>query len=132
MNKALTVLVVSIGLLGLGYAVGRYLQPTKVEIKKEVIIQKEIHTVIKKVTDPNGTITEVTVIDDKSNEASKESTTITAIKSQWRAQGLVGFGTTKIGPIYGVGIERRILGPISAGLYGNTNNELGVSVSIEF
>jgi len=62
-----------------------------------------------------------------------ETKIIISQKSQWKFQGLVGTEIRRpTEPIYGLGVERRIIGPIFIGIYGKSNTEAGVSVSLEF
>lgn len=138
-------IIIGLVLLGIGFGAGHYFTPTKIITKTETvvktndIIHDHIKTIIRTITNPDGTTDSTTTIDNNSVEVknssseSNSSSVTTYEKPQWKAQGLVGlnFDNTTI-PIYGVGIERRIIGPISAGLWGNTNKEAGLSVSLEF
>ena len=129
---------------GLGYASGRYAQPAKeviktVEVIKTItVVQHDTVTVTKEITKPDGTKEVDTTVTDKDKDTTdssmKESASesITNVKPQWKAQALYGYNVTELRPVYGANIERRIIGPISAGLWGNTDHALGVSVSIEF
>lgn len=138
--------IAGILLIGIGYGTGRYLQPARVEIKKEVEI-KEVevtkknvvtHEHIVKDKDGNETIDRTT--EDKSTEArnteskTKESTVITNKKPDWRVNALAALSPDHdfANPAYGLQIERRILGPISVGAFGLTNKTVGLSVGIEF
>ena len=70
--------------------------------------------------------------------------TITASKPQWRIGPTVGIDIMTIlgqrvqpipqlGPaVIGVTAERRILGPVFLGVYGNTSGQVGLSVNAEF
>ena len=129
-------------LLAIGYGAGRYVQPAKVVTKTQTVtndvIHDHIHTVIHTVTQPNGTTDSTTVVDnnstEESNTKSSSSTVTTYNKPQWKAQVLAGLPLNgqPLAPIYGAGVERRIIGPISAGVWGNNNREAGLSVSLEF
>jgi len=132
--------------LGLGYAVGRYVQPASIKIVKEEVIKivdrinKDVVTIIEKITRPDGTVEEKTTIIDKTQyehyqqQQTNESTTIVSQKAQWKVQGLAGIRIDDFrGPqIYGVGIERRIIGPVFVGVWGNTDKQVGLSVGLEF
>lgn len=151
-----------LGLVGLvlvlvGYAFGRYVQPATVITKTEdheVIKYVERTTkekdnnkdiVIIETRLPDGTIRKEThivdkgrVIIDKSKEGSdtkdsKSETIVSNTKPQWKAAGLLGVADYSLSNrIYGLEIERRILGPIFVGAWGMTNKQLGVSVGLEF
>lgn len=138
-----TLLITALILTALGYGFGRYLQPAKV-ITKEVIIEKQVDVVkrdvttkIKEITNKDGSKITETVIEDRSKETSKKesetnkSTVVINTKPQWRVQGTAKLNKI-LTPIYGAGIERRILGPVSGGIFANTDKEYGVSLSFEF
>lgn len=134
-------LIIALILLALGYGIGRYLQPADVvtevhEVVKEVeVIKKDVVTVIKE--NPDGsketTITDRTTIEKELNKQRDEITKISTLKPQWRFQGIVGIKDFKFDQSsYGLGIERRILGPISAGAFYKTkDNEFGLTASYE-
>lgn len=129
---------------GAGYGIGRYLQPAQIEIKeievvKEIeVIKKDVVTVIKEVERPDGSKERHTTIEDRSRETTKKeseketSTTIVNEKPQWRAQALLKLNNVLTLPVYGAGIERRIVGPFSAGVWATTDRNIGVSASFEF
>jgi len=141
-----TLLIAALLLSGIGYGVGRYLQPSEVrtevrEVVKEVeVVKKDVVTIIKEKKNTDGsvetvtTITDKTTIDKERDEAREEIKSVINLRPQWRVQGSVG--ASKISdlasPIYGVGIEKRILGPVSAGIYGRSDKELGLTISLEF
>jgi hypothetical protein len=136
-----TQIIVTIILVVAAFGAGRYLTPTKVVTKTQVvtqtndIIHDHIHTVV--VTNPNGTTTTTTdnnsVIDDKTDTDSNSSTVTTYSKPQWKVSGMAGLSVNSLStPIYGAQVERRILGPISAGIWGLSNSTGGVALSLEF
>lgn len=132
-------------LLAIGYGAGRYIQPAKIVTKTETVtktntvVQDHIHTVTKTITLPGGKQETITTTDNNSVENqttksdTKSSTVVTNSKPQWKVQALAGIDGNHLSvPVYGVDVERRIIGPISAGLYGNNNKEIGLSLSLEF
>lgn len=146
MNNLLKVALGVLLAAGLGYAFGRYAQPAKVEIKKEVqikeveVTRKNVVTVTREEKRPDGTVIIDTRTVDTSTEAvnrtskEKESTVVTSLKPQWRVGGGVGmkYNEVKLEPVYTLGVERRILGPVFVGAYGRTDKEVGLTVSVEF
>lgn len=144
-------------LILLGYAFGRYLQPatvvTKVE-QHEVIKYVEKSTkeknnnkdiVIVETRYPDGTVKKEThivdkgtIVIDKSKESSdtkdsKSETIVSNTKPQWKASGLLGVADYSLSNrVYGLEVERRILGPIFLGAWGMNNKQLGVSLGLEF
>lgn len=129
---------------GLGYATGRYAQPAKVVIQtKEVVktvtvVQHDTVTVVKEVKHPDGTTETDTTITDKDKDTTSDSDTktasetITNLKPQWKAGVQAGYNFSSFQKVYGAQIDRRILGPLFIGAWGNSDHAGGVSVSIEF
>jgi len=130
-------------LLALGYGLGRYIQPAKIETKIEQVV-KEVEVVKKNIVvkeriikQKDGTeITERTTEDrstettDKKSESSS-STVVTNKKPDWRVNALGALNKDR-DITYGLQVERRILGNISAGVYGMTDKTIGLSVGMEF
>lgn len=134
MNKYLIMLGIGVGLLAAGYVTGRYFQPARIETKtvEKEVIKKDIRTVIKEVKS-DGTQTTTEIVDNSESWNTSVEQFKAMQKPQWKAQVLVGVKDFKLSdPIYGVGVERRVLGPFSAGVYGKTNNEYGLTLSMEF
>lgn len=141
-TKYKVLIVIGVGVLG--YAFGRYAQPAKIQIKTETVIKevqvekRNVVTETHEIKHTDGTtetvikVTDLTKVSTKETSDSKTSETITFNKPQWKVQALLAPQTGPIGPLYGLDVERRILGPISAGAWGNTDKKYGASVSIEF
>ena len=137
------ILLVALTLL-VGFAFGRYLTPTKLKIKTKVITHtvyinhNNIVTITHTVKEPNGTIITNTKTTDKSTQTqigvSKENNSITrtASKPNWKIEGLAGLKWGSSGPVYGIGVSKRILGPIFVGGWGLSDKTVGVSVGIDF
>lgn len=144
MNKYAKISVIVLSALLLGYGVGRYIQPAKVQIKREEVIRevevvkRDVRIVEREIKRPDGTVERERIEEDRSTETvkkdtdKKDSTLIVNAKPQWKLQGFVGTDGNLASPIYGVGVERRILGPFFLGGYANTKKEFGLSVSFEF
>lgn len=82
------------------------------------IVDVDLHTT-------TNTSTEI----DKSKETIKDST-----KPNWLIAGTAGvsFANKGLDSSYGIHVQRRILGPIFIGVYGNTTNQYGISAGLEF
>lgn len=130
-----TYIVVVLVLLGVGYALGKYTTPERVvtqTITKIVTVtQHDTQTVI--VEKPDGTKT--TIIIDKSKDTTKQQQTDTKtvenIKPQWHVSAQLVPQQGLLGPVYGLQIERRIIGPVHVGVFGNTDKEFGLSVGVD-
>ena len=155
-NKILTIG----GVFLLGLACGRYSLPSKiVESDKEKDVKQEQKqtdqkvdknkvTIVKEVKSPDGTITKTTTVVDKSvidtdthnklneqKDIDKEKIT-TYDTSSLKASLLIsksfetGHYTDPL--VYGIGIDKKVLGPIWMGAFGYTNRNLGVSFGLMF
>lgn len=154
MNKYIIYLVI----LGIGGAFGFYMAPEKIkkeiqikeiEIEKEVIKEVEVnkrrkstHTIITEFPDGKKIIEifevdesikvvevekEKIIYKDKIKNIKKETI---KQKSQWYAKISISVYPTQ--EVYQVDLNKRILGPIFLGVNGNTKNEFGVGVGLEF
>lgn len=128
-----SIIIAIVGIL-VGFGIGTQLFPSvkekTVEVEKEVI-RKDIQTVVKVVTRPDGSREEVTTIVDHSKENKEYSNTKTVAKANWHISASANKGLdTDI--YYAVQAEKRILGDIFVGGNISTNKTIGVSVGIEF
>lgn len=138
-------ILVSVGLLllALGYGIGRHLQPAKIEIKKEEIIKevevikKDIEIIEREVTRPDGTVEKERIERDKSTETvnkdtkTKESNVTIFSKPDWKFDTLAALNKDRV-LVYGIKVDRRILGNLHAGAFVLTDTTIGVSVGLEF
>lgn len=139
-----TIAAISIVLALGGYAVGRYLQPPEVvtkeveKIKEVEVVKRDVKTIIKEVVRPDGSKETVTTIDESTRENTRRQTdtakevTVAPAKPQWKAGATVKASLTNVLPVYGVQIERRILGPFYVGVQGWTDSTVAVGISMEF
>jgi hypothetical protein len=153
-----TTVLSAVALLAVGAAIGRFGTPAKVVTKtvtqtvyKEAEVkntedQKNTVTTITQTTKPDGTKIQTTVIADKDDIKTVDSTkinsttdttsttTTTYSKNNWNISALAEVSPpslTNLGPIsYGVEVDRRIIGPISVGAFGFTNRSVGLSLGI--
>lgn len=134
-----------------------YLAPQKVKIvekevrvevekkdtKKDVKKHTDVVTVVIKTPDGTSTITTHKITDTgavtevKDNKAStdtvEKSKEVTKSSGTTNISVLAGVDITKPGGIlYGVSVNRSILGPISIGLWGISNGTCGASVGLNF
>lgn len=122
---------------GVGSAVAtRYyfpqVQVKTVETTKEVV-RTDIKTVVHTVTASDGTTDTTTVTEDHSIKRDSNNKTAVANKQpQWHISGTVQSNYKLVPPIYGIAVNRRILGPIYLGALLNTNSEVGLSIGLEF
>lgn len=142
-NYAKTGLVLVIAAV-VGYAFGRYVQPARIEIRTETVTKEvetkhnNIVTTEHTVKQPDGTIITDTEIKDTSFETKKETqdvksdTVVQNAKPQWKVNLMSNFQAGPLSYLYGASVERRILGPVFVGAFGNVDQKYGVTVGIEF
>lgn len=73
----------------------------------------------------------------KREATESKSKTVTESRPQWKASALAGVDLAtalhgELRPIYGGALERRVLGPFSAGVWALSNGTAGLSMSIQF
>lgn len=128
-----------------GVVIGYYSKPAKVEIKeivKTVEVVKEVEVKSKdqkyiQIKKPDGTvITKIDTHEDSKKESDKKiesyvekSKTVEA-RSNWSVSALIKPQNNQ--PLYGLVIERRILGPLKIGAFGTIEKSYGLTVGMEF
>lgn len=117
-------------------AVTRYYWPKlevkNVEVQKEVV-RNDIRTVYRTIERPDGTKETIKETTDKSVKqatSSKESTIFS--RKDWVVSTSAGTRFSNFEPIYGLQVQRRILGPFYVGAVASTDKMVGVSVGLEF
>lgn len=120
-----------------GLAIGYWFSPkiaSKVSTQAESKIEYRIVTQEKIVERPGG-IREVvrTITDNSTKQDKSKSETIKLKQPDW----IVGLSggiqrPTDFRPEYTLSVQRRVFGPAFAGLYGRTDGEFGISLSVQF
>lgn len=136
MKNIKTLFVSGLVLFAVGIGVGKYLVPqNSTEIDKEKISSEtEKETIDRIVTNPDGTKTVERIVKDTKKEI-KEKESIKIVESKkpnWRVSALMGYSLDKYNQIYGLDVQKRILGVVSVGVWGTTNKTVGLSVGYEF
>lgn len=132
-------------LFAAGLGTGYYVMPSKIVTKTNTVTQTQdvIHYKVNTVTvtkelptgekDTTTTTTNNTVVNDKTTTDTKSSTVTTYAKPQWKVSAMAGLGSNNLAlPIYGAEVQKRLLGPIFVGAWGNSNKEGGISLGLEF
>lgn len=118
--------------LGLGSQLFPKIEEKTVEIEKEKIV-KDVVTVTKIITKPDGTKEEVTVVTDKSKESKEIKNTKIVSKPDWHVSASAKTKSIQMNDlVYSVQVERRILGDIYLGVVGSSDKSAGLSVGFEF
>lgn len=147
-------ILIGLGLVLLGAALGRFALPAKVVEKEHIVVQEKI--VVKEVesksvdkkdnkvyihiitTKPDGTKVEETKIVDRDStitidKTAKDSNIDTSIitdkqkTTEYESNVLVALGMDTNGS-YDVSIQKKLLGPIYMGVFGSTSKILGISI----
>lgn len=102
-------------------------------VEKEVVKNKIITKIVEKYH-MDGSVDRDIVIDDGSViERDKKTDIIIASKpSDWYIHGSAGIRAHYLERVYSLGVDRRILGPIWLGIYGNTQEEVGLRIGMQF
>ena len=143
-------ILVSAGLL-VSFALGRYsLQQPAIDIKTDIktvdqkTIDKEDHsqTIIVHTKDPSGAEKTVTTINNNVDTKTKDTDTTAIAETQvvippphdlWNVSAMVGLNPiNNFVPAYGLGVSKKVLGPINVGAFGFTNGLVGVSIGVTF
>lgn len=145
------VVVIAVALI-IAFAVGRHsvtllsavetVETTHEDTKKqeEVATHTQVKTVVVKQPSGQETTTTTTdiVADDKSDEAQVSDTkieqTVTPQKrptlnvSLLAAQNVYALGV----PLYGISVQKEVLGPVTIGAWGLNNGTVGLSIGLNF
>lgn len=107
---------------------------TQVKVEEKEVIKKDVRTIIKERTNPDGTSTKETIIVDNSKESStKKFEQIITKKNDWFvAAGAEARLSELNNPIYRIEVNRRILGDIYVGASGRTDGTVGLQVGFSF
>lgn len=100
--------------LGVGYGIGRYLQPAEIKIKKEEIVRTDKVIVDRYITRPDGTVERERREENRTEVVRREDKQIVAAKPQWKVSAFGGLENGSLA-LKGGAIERRILGSIFVG-----------------
>lgn len=96
-------------------------------------MQERVRTITRIKVSPDGTKETTTeTVSNKDTTVSQENTKLMS-KKTWTVFGTVTSKTIpNLEPVYGVGVTKDVLLGIKAGIYANTNGELGLALSYSF
>lgn len=131
--------VIGLALLALGAYIGRATvvpaEQTSIEQTDKEQIKKDIKTVTKETRNKDGSVVIETVVVDKSKE---KKSTVTVFeqtkleKTDWFLQVTADSVRLVESPVYGLSVNRRVLGPLYLGISAKTDRTVGASVGIEW
>lgn len=122
--------------IAVSVATTKYLWPTvetQIRIEEKEVIKKDIRTIIRERTNPDGSTEKETEIIDRSKEKrEKELEQITNKRKDWFVAAGTSINFSDAKPVYNVQVNRRIIGPIYLGGTAHTNGQVGVQIGLEF
>jgi lipopolysaccharide export LptBFGC system permease protein LptF len=133
MNKLIAAIILCLA----SVATTRYLWP-RVEYKSSIVekevIKRDVVTVIREIVKQDGSKETVTEIVDHSRENSSKSETVVKLaKAQYQLALLASTSAERLAdPVYGLQIQRRLLGPVWGGLSLNTDKQITFNLGLEF
>lgn len=117
-------------------ALTRYYWPTvrvETQIVEQEVIKRDVVTVVKEITRPDGTKETATVTTDKSKlNNSVVQQTSAKEPSKWLIGAGASYNFAERANDYSIQVSRRIAGPFWLGVQGTTNGGAGVLLTMEF
>lgn len=107
---------------------------TKTVVQTKVVVQNDVRTITKIVERPDGSKETVTETVDRSTKDSTASKTeLKMARKDWQisAQALASIKHLDA-PEYAVNVQKRLLGPLYAGLLVANSGRVGISLGFEF
>jgi hypothetical protein len=130
-----TKLIIVLVLIAGAFAAGRYSTPrTETTSKESETVKKDIVTIVKEITRPDGTKETNTTIVDRSKEKKEESRkeVIVPKRAVISVSALVGYSIRDSAPVYGLSVSKEVMGPITIGAFGLNNGTIGVTIGSNF
>jgi hypothetical protein len=131
MNK-LKMALLAAGLLVVVFFLGRYTAPEKVKEVEVIKEKRDVVEVVREITRPDGTKEKETRREDRTEKSKESLVEVENSKPQWDVDALYGIDSKSKDTIYGLSVQRRILGNIKVGGWATNQNQLGISVGFEF
>ncbi len=136
--------IAGVSIVALSFAAGRYSVPLQVKEEKAkadnsvVERQKDIVTKVVTVTKPNGEkvrtkdVVETVHTDRKNDIKEIESKTVTKDSDKFYISGLTGIDIASKSFMYGLSLQKNIIGPIIGGAFGFNTGVYGLSIGLQF
>jgi hypothetical protein len=123
---------IAVVIFALGVGVGRHSFPDKKTESQKQETDTEKTVINKETTKPDGTKIKETITTDKKQEKKESLVVIDYKKTQWKVSGLAGYSFDSNKPVYGIDVQRRVLGAAYIGAWGTTDKTVGISLGYEF
>lgn len=128
MRKYVIIAIIAIITHGAAYYYG-YNKPPQLKTVEKEVIKKDVQTVIREITRPDGTKEIETVIVDKTKETVNKVVAANPVKLPMYA---VGISYNPFKQVYSADIARRVVGPFYGALSADTAGNAFVGVRVEF
>lgn len=129
-------LIAGLVILAVGFSIGRYVVPDKsLETKStEHDVKREETVTTREEIRADGTRITETIKSNKNEESKKKESSklVENSRPNWKVNALAGYNIDKSNYVYGVAVDRRVLGNISVGAWGTTDKQVGLSLGLEF
>jgi len=119
--------------LVLGLWLGKSQFPrTETKVVEKEVVKRDVVTVTKEVVRPDGTKETITTSTDKSQSVADKASSVATAVPQWHVSAALKRESLTGPDIYALTIERRMLGPVHAGITVDTKQTVGLVVGMEF
>lgn len=145
MKRNISIAIAIVISLAISYGLGRYTSPAKVVVKEKIVEKvieverKNVETITTETKKPDGTVIkekrtlDLSVTETQAVRRQETSKVVEAAKPQWRIGVGVGLQQDIRGVVYTGRVERRIFGPVFAGVdVGFQQRYVGAAISVEF
>jgi hypothetical protein len=129
MNYKIVFIIAAVGFIGGWQAASQRCSNTTAKTTTEETSHTK--TITKTVKQPDGTITIISTIDERAKSNTVASLPVPRKKTNVSVLMSNDF-SARFKPVYGISVQRELLGPITVGVFGLTNSTVGVSIGINF
>ena len=104
----------------------------KIEEKTVEVVKERVRVDTRIIERPDGT-TETIISERRDTDTRSETEKLTTGLPVWSVSlSASAYSASRDEPIYGVGVQKRLLGSLSGGIYARTDKEVGVMLSYSF
>ena len=104
----------------------------KIEEKTVEVVKERVRVDTRIIERPDGT-TETIISERRDTDTRSETEKLTTGLPVWSVSlSASAYSASRDEPIYGVGVQKRLVGSLSGGIYARTDKEVGVMLSYSF
>lgn len=143
-TQIIILVLVIVGAFSLGrYTAGKTVVKTETKtVQQDTQQDQNVHTIQKTITvhEKDGTTETIVTTDTKKDTVTNTETNVKTVdtekitypESKTNVSLTIGTGVSNLSPVYGVQVTHEILGPLTVGMYAQTNKTVGLSLGITF